>query len=548
MPINKICKVCDKAFAWEDADLEYFKRFGFEPLDTCRDCLHMQRLCFRNERVFYRRKCDATGQEIISLYHPDSLYEVYKADYYWSDKWDPMSYGRSFDFARSFFEQFQELKMQVPRLAIHNAKAENSDYCNTSVGNKNSYMIFGGDYNENGMFGVLCDKNRFCVDLDFSYNNELLYFCSDVVNSYDCQFLFNSDNCANCYFCEECSGCSECILCFNLKNQKFCIENKQYSKEEYFEMQAKLINGSKETQRNLFSKFVVNRKNKITKYAHVVNCQDCSGDYLKNSKNCKLCFDVANSEDCRDVIYGSKVKDCFLSDMLGLGQELAYNMVSALGGFNNRLSFWLIDSNNITYCDFMNHCSDCLGCIGLNHRSYCILNKQYSKEEYEELMPKIVDSIKKNQEWGEFFDPKLSCFGYNETTANIYFPLKKEEALARGFKWQDKTDHTYKQQTYRLADNINDVSDDILDAILQCETCSKNYKILKEELAWYRKKSVPIPTECFDCRMKMRADLRNPKKLWERQCDKCGSKLESTYDPAKEQKVYCEKCYLAEVY
>jgi hypothetical protein len=34
-------------------------------------------------------------------------------------------------------------------------------------------------------------------------------------------------------------------------------------------------------------------------------------------------------------------------------------------------------------------------------------------------------------EWGEFFDPQLSYYGYNETIAMEYHPLTKEEALER---------------------------------------------------------------------------------------------------------------------
>jgi|GEM_PF-1900695 hypothetical protein len=40
-------------------------------------------------------------------------------------------------------------------------------------------------------------------------------------------------------------------------------------------------------------------------------------------------------------------------------------------------------------------------------------------------------------EWGEFFDPSLSHFGYNESLAHEYFPLSYQEAVARGYKRQD---------------------------------------------------------------------------------------------------------------
>ena len=35
------------------------------------------------------------------------------------------------------------------------------------------------------------------------------------------------------------------------------------------------------------------------------------------------------------------------------------------------------------------------------------------------------------------FSCVLSPFGYNETIAQDYFPLTREEALAKGFNWSD---------------------------------------------------------------------------------------------------------------
>ena len=40
-------------------------------------------------------------------------------------------------------------------------------------------------------------------------------------------------------------------------------------------------------------------------------------------------------------------------------------------------------------------------------------------------------------EWGEFFPIKYSESCYNETIAQLWFPLTKEKALEEGFRWQD---------------------------------------------------------------------------------------------------------------
>lgn len=60
---------------------------------------------------------------------------------------------------------------------------------------------------------------------------------------------------------------------------------------------------------------------------------------------------------------------------------------------------------------------------------YCILNKQYSQAEYEELVPQIIKHMKERGEWGEYFPHKLSLFGYNETLAGEQSPLDQHELI-----------------------------------------------------------------------------------------------------------------------
>jgi len=95
---------------------------------------------------------------------------------------------------------------------------------------------------------------------------------------------------------------------------------------------------------------------------------------------------------------------------------------------------------------------------------------------------------------------------------------------------------------------IKDIPDDILNWAIECEETKKPFKILKQELAFYRKMNLPIPHFHPDERHKRRMASRNPRKLWKRECGKCGLEIETTYAPEKPEKVYCEKCYLKEVY
>ena len=72
--------------------------------------------------------------------------------------------------------------------------------------------------------------------------------------------------------------------------------------------------------------------------------------------------------------------------------------------------------------------SHLFGCVGLRNKQYCVLNKQYTKDEYEKLVAKIIEQMQQRGEWGQFFHPALSPFGYNETVAQEYYPSTFEQA------------------------------------------------------------------------------------------------------------------------
>ena len=184
--------------------------------------------------------------------------------------------------------------------------------------------------------------------------------------------------------------------------------------------------------------------------------------------------------------------------------------------------------------------------------SYCILNKQYTKKEYEELLPKIISHMEKTGEWGEFFSPKISPFSYNETMAQEFFPLTKEEALSKGYKWNEINEESTKSDKVisaeQLPPSITDIPDDILNWSIKCEASGKLFKIVPQELAFYRKMKLPIPRLHHEERYKRRIQQRPPRKLWKRSCDKCGKEIQTTYAPDRPEKVYCETCYRKEIY
>ena len=153
------------------------------------------------------------------------------------------------------------------------------------------------------------------------------------------------------------------------------------------------------------------------------------------------------------------------------------------------------------------------------------------------------------KQWGQFFPPYLSPFGYNETLAHDYYPLDEQTARQYSFHWRDEQNQaSYQGTMFQVPDNINQVSDEICQQILKCEISGKLYKILPQELAFYRKMKVPIPKLCPDQRHRQRMKLRNPRKLYKRTCPITGEQMLSTYSLNRSEKVYSQKAYLEAVH
>ena len=65
-----------------------------------------------------------------------------------------------------------------------------------------------------------------------------------------------------------------------------------------------------------------------------------------------------------------------------------------------------------------------------------------------------------------------------------------------------------------LPNNIKDIPDDILNRAIECEVSKKPFRIIPQELKFYRKHNLPIPRRHPDIRHGDRIALRNERKLY----------------------------------
>jgi len=328
------------------------------------------------------------------------------------------------------------------------------------------------------------------------------------------------------------------------------VENKPVSKEAFEQFRSMLASRSK--LQSGVQRFQKIKLEFPQKFMHGVQNEDVLGDYLVNCKNAYQCYDSEDLWDCRYVYQGfMPLKDCMDVQEAGDAERLYECCVCGYGMQNSLFcTLTLTSAHDMIYSHHSHHTKNCFGCMGLNRKQYCILNKQYTKEEYEKLVPQIIAHMRKTGEWGEFIPLESSIHAYNETIAQDYYPLTKKQAVERGWRWLDELDQRepHKGKKVAIPDSIAEVTDDICKTVLTCEVSKRAYKIIPQELAFYRRMNLPVPTNCFFQRHKKRMALRNPRHLWKRQCAKCEREIQTTYSPERPEIVYCEECYLQEVY
>lgn len=566
---------CRQSFEITQNDLDFYALISpvfsgkKEPIPSptlCPDCRQQRRLSYRNERKFYHRKCDLTGKEVISIYSGDKPCRVFDQTAWWSDKWDQLATGRKIDPARAFFVQFHELSLSAPRPCIMNMGSENSLYTHHSPYNKNCYMCINTGYCEDCHYLTnFSVHNKDCVDCLAIQKCERCVECVDTKQAAFSIFLQECINCAHCSFCYDCQGCQNCFGCWNLRHKQYCIANEQLTREQYEERMQRFWPKTWEELRRREREFREDiAKRAIHKYLNIDQCENVTGDHISRCKDVRdsyymfECQDCAYCYDCGDLKNAMDVLEPYHG-------ELQYETHGCNIGHSLCVCSKCYECSNVLYSEYCFSCADCFGCFGLRRKKHCILNKQYTKEEYEQLVPKIIEHMRKPPyhspngsgtgragEWGEFFPIELSPFAYNETVAQEYFPLTKEEVLKRGWKWRDEADEVPKVSKVipaeKLPDSIEEVPDDIINWAIRCEATKRPFKIIKQELDFYRQMKLPVPHLHPDERHRRRMALRNPRILWNRTCAKCRKPTATSYSPERPEIVYCEKCYLKEVY
>ena len=552
---TKNCQNCHQNFTIESEDFAFYEKIKVPPPTFCSKCRLQRRLAFLNFFNLYKRPCGLCKKDFISIYKSDVPYTVYCPKCWWSDDWDRFKYGIDYDFSRPFFEQISDQWKRVPLLgiSIDTPTMGDSPYTNHAGHLKNCYLLFHADYIEDSAYGF------------FVLHNKSIFDCTTIMNCemcYDMQNSFKNNRCVggrgnvtesiSCFFLRDCDNCQDCFASANLRNKKYHIFNKPYSKEGYVEEMKKWDLGSYEGYQKAKKAAEDHWKTLPPRPKYDTFSTDCTGSYVFQSKNCKESFECANVQDSKFMMivadgiikdsydvtsWGNNMSNCY--ECSNVGEDVSnvkFCQESGLGLMNAEYSKLSTSNNHFA-------------CVAVKKGDYVIFNKKYSKEDYENLRAKIIkhmdempytDGKGSVYKYGEFFPSEMSPFAYEETLADKFFPSGRKEVKGGS--------HAVTVKSNNLPDHIKDAEDAVLNDIIGCEACGRGYRIIPMELSFLRNMNLPLPRECPFCRIdeKVMRWVGNSRMI-PRVCGECGAAFTTNHSEEDAPKILCRDCYLKEV-
>ncbi len=408
----------------------------------------------------------------------------------------------------SFFDALQDIASGIAVPHFRHVNAENSDYADIIINSKSNYLsntVINGC--ENILYSLsVKDYSHTILNSIMVRNHCTNVFSSrSVIHSSHIFYSQNIHNSHNLRFCDTMIGCSECLYCHNLENASYCISNQKLDQDEYYKKKQELL-------KNKWS-FANHHQQIREKRWENILCADTHGTF--NSE----CQDISQSHYCYNthhgrnlILHGSTNGSEYAFDCYTGWSPQAAHFYGVFASWNCEHLYcsWGNDEwcNNLYYSMLCDNCSYCLWCIWLKNKQFCILNKQYTKDERYEKVDEIFWQIEKDGSLWAFFPASMNPFYFNDTAAYLIDDSFTKEEVTQA--WYLRRDEAIKVDISADAEIVLSttldqfesfdsewnrvISADILKKVIQDESWNY-YRIIPMEYKFLMKHGLPLPRQ-----------------------------------------------------
>lgn len=294
------------------------------------------------------------------------------------------------DFA-TFCERYRGLIGGAPRYPTISSKNENSPFGDYIFNCSNVYFGFDAVECRDSFYLFDSFQVKSSADCSYAVESDLCHESLDIFRCYNCDYMNNCDRCINCSYCKECTNCQDCFGSIYLRNKRFCFFNRQLDEGEYYE---KIQEYKKEDPEQILREVEEFSSRFPERASREESNENCSlGNYYYHNKDSHYLFDSVRNEECAYLFDSHNNKNSF-DQTYSVYNELCYELIDCVRCYESFFSRNLVNCISCHFSLDLMGCTDCFGCAFLNKKQYCILNKQYTPEEYRRRVNEILSSMK----------------------------------------------------------------------------------------------------------------------------------------------------------
>ncbi len=223
--------------------------------EHCYECVNIRK-CYR---VFYSNDCE----DSFDIYFSKNLVGCSdcfgctnlrnKQNCIFNEEYSKEEYNKKIaeltDFsskdADTNLREIYESSLKYPQKYMHGKQnvEVTGDYVNHS---KNSKVLYQSNGVEDSKYCFLTylPTTKDCYDYSFYGENSMEVY-ETIKSGTNLNHVLFSNGCfpegSSLEYCHYCIGCHDLFGCIGFRNKEYCIFNKQYTKEEYFELREKII-------------------------------------------------------------------------------------------------------------------------------------------------------------------------------------------------------------------------------------------------------------------------------------------------------------------
>ncbi len=550
-PGERVCALTGEKWMLTDEEIGWLKKFQVPPHPWAPIMRLKQMMGFPTGIAIWRKPHADTGEPILSFVHPDNPFKVI-TDKEWFAR-DFAQSTKELDPDRPVFPQLQALAQATPVGALRDDGSNINCVGVDIIDGQDCYMFFGGYGNKRSMYGAVSYESEDACLLTNTKGIQRSYMINACSDLHGCRYCFQNGKLINCTFCFDCDNLEFCFGASNQSHKKYLFWNEQLTKEEWERRVSEVDlsdRGVWEAQVRRFHQMVCEEAYWRADF-NLEPLEDSTGEYLLNSTRLHDCYWQDGGTDLYRSWIGVESRESAFVVWSGWG-DAAYMCTDILKHHNIKMCMRVWRSQNLEYCIDCFDCEDCFGCVGLQRKSFCIYNKQYSEADYWQRVDALKCAMLDRGEYGQFFPAQFSQVGYAYSMGELYLGYTPEELSLFGALEFDSTkgnvhtvDGTLKVTDLpdRLIDTIPEqhVGKPILDTAL-----GRPFTITPTEFAFYQSHGLPLPREHFLSRMTTLFRHANGPIPEQAPCAKCGTNV-TTWKNALfsgRRRVLCRPCYL----